>query len=225
MPEIRGVLFDLDGTLVDSEWLHVAAWREIADKYKLEVSGDWDVDYVGKTDVYQAEKMLVQFPHLPPVRELLIERHNNYQRLLRENCHKIRFPGVEEGLKQLRADGFKLAVGTNSPIGNTTTALEAGGIETYFNALVAFGMVPNGKPAPDIYLEAARRIDVEPAACVVVEDTEVGLMAGKAAGCFTIGVATSRNFKDLAIADKLFNTTKEAIDWIRISAGCDIKTA
>lgn len=225
MPEFRGVLFDLDGTLVDSEWLHVGAWKVIVENYKLELTGDWDKDYIGKPDVYQAEKMRAQFPHLPEMPELLVERHAIYQRLLRENSDKIRFPGVEEGLKELRADGFKLAVGTNSPLTNTTVALEAAGIDKYFDALVAFGMVPHGKPAPDIYLEAARRIGVDPALCVVVEDTDVGIMAGKAAGCFSIGVATSYDPKDLAKADKIFKTTKDGIDWIRASADCGVKRA
>lgn len=215
MPEIRGILCDLDGTLVNSEWVHVLAWNVIGEKYKLVLEEGWDADYVGKPDAYQAEKMRQMFPQLPEESALLVERHAIYQDLLRKHAEQIRFPGVLDEVKNALDAGYLLAVGSNSVLPNCTTALDAAGLSAYFPVVVAYGQVKEGKPAPDIYLEAARRLGLSPAECVVLEDTEIGLVAGKAAGCRTVGVTTTHMSEDLTSADRVFSKTADAFAWIR----------
>lgn len=217
MPEIKGILCDLDGTLVNSEWIHVLAWDVIAERYSLTTPDGWQEDYIGRSDLYQAEKLRASFPSLPEAKELLKERHAIYQEHLFLNSEKLRFPGVREGLETMIANGFKLAVGTNSPYENTVAALRAAAIEQFFKVMVTFGTVKEGKPAPDIYLEAARKLGLSPEECAVLEDTEIGIRSGKAAGCFTLGVATTHSREVLRGADMVFADTPKALEWIRTS--------
>lgn len=214
MSVIRGVLCDLDGTVANSEWAHVEAWNVLAKKYRLDTPDGWTDDYVGKANEYQADKMLLAYPFLPPKKELLRERHAIYQNLVRNNAEKVRYPGVSEGLQALTEKGYAIALGSNSPMENCITALEAAAIVEYFQVIVAYGMVRAGKPAPDIYLEAARQLGLEPRECAVVEDTEVGVTSGKAAGCLVLGVLTTSSPESLRAADMMFPDTAAALNWL-----------
>lgn len=215
MPVIEAVLCDLDGTLVDSEGYHVQAWMEVANRHGVVLPEGWDADYVGKPDYDTAVRMLPMFPRHPTVKDLLRERHRRYQDLVAAHSQEVRYPGVESGLETLRNAGVKLGVGTNSPMENTTAALKAAGIDRLFEVIVAYGMVPNGKPAPDIYLAAAERLGVAPSACVVVEDTVVGIVSGKAAGCYVIAVSTTHQAEELRKeADLVLPDTDSAFRWI-----------
>lgn len=214
MRDFAGVLCDLDGTLVDSEPFHIAAWNEIADRYGLNMPNGWDLAYVGKTDRFQAEQMRLEYPFLPDTETLLVERHGLYQDFLQQHRDKLIFPGTKESLAALQGIGVKLAVGSNSPMDNCVAALEIAGIAAFFPVIVAFGVVKEGKPAPDIYLEAAKRIGLPPEQCVVIEDTEIGLSSGKAAGCYSLGVTTTHRAEDLPSADKLFDSPAQALTWL-----------
>ncbi|MDR1613440.1 MAG: HAD family phosphatase [Planctomycetota bacterium] len=215
MRRIEGVMCDLDGTVCDSEWAHILAWEKIVHhKYGFRLEEGWDLDYIGKPDDYAARAMRNNFPALPETDVLLRERHEAYRGIITEKAELLRYPGLREELEKLSAAGFKLAVGTNSPLENTLTALRSAGIDKYFPVVVAYGMTERGKPAPEIYLEAARRLGVDPAQAVVVEDTPIGIAAGKAAGAIVIAVTTTNPASVLSDADLVIESPAAAMAWI-----------
>ena len=214
MRKIIGVLCDLDGTLVDNEWVHVLAWVETAKRYSITLRDDWADDYVGKPDSLFVDDLRVAYPALPEKEALLAERQVIYRRLLVEHQKKIRFPGVSDSLKALEKSGCKLAIGSNSKIENVKAALAAGKLEDHFPVIVSFGMVKNCKPAPDIYIETARRLGLPPESCAVIEDTPLGVASGREAGCIALAVATTTAAGNLKSADRTFQTTADALNWI-----------
>ncbi|MDR0362035.1 MAG: HAD family phosphatase [Planctomycetota bacterium] len=214
MRRIEALLCDLDGTICDSEWAHIEAWELVVRGHGFELDEGWDLDYVGKPDDFAAVRMRERYPSLPPAKDLLAERHGAYRKIIAEHSDRVSYPGVAEALEKLAAAGIKLAVGTNSPWDNTIAALRAAGIERFFPVIVAYGMTPRGKPAPDLYVEAALRLDVDPAVCAVVEDTPIGIDAGKAAGAFVVAVTTTNTRDALVDADIVLDSPAAAMNWI-----------
>lgn len=106
-------------------------------------------------------------------------------------------PGCRALLSSLRAHGARLAVGSSGPRENVDLVLDAGGIRSFFGAVVHAGLVRRGKPAPDIFLRAAELLSVLPAHCTVVEDAPSGVRAALAAGMRVVGVATNHTADEL----------------------------
>lgn len=213
--EIGGLICDLDGTLVDTEEFHIRAWAEILGKYGFRISKEQEQAYVGGSDEDLAAYCVKQLAIPVPAAELLRERHTLYRQLLMSNRERVAYPGVAEELAQLRRLGLKMAVATNSPMENTLVPLMLAGIESYFPTLITLGMCRLPKPAPDAYLRAAQSMAVPPEACVVIEDTPVGIKAGKAAGAFVLGLLTSNTGKSMIGADAIFPTARDALSWVR----------
>lgn len=213
--EIAGIICDLDGTLVDTEDLHLEAWYDIVKRYGATLPEGWEARYMGNPDIDWAHHC-VEAHSLPLSADaLLAERHKLYRSLLRAHGSRAAFPGVAEELGRLTGLGVKMAVGTNSPIENTTVALEFAGISSFFPVVVAFGMTPRGKPAPDIFQAAAARLGLRPDECAVLEDTRPGVTAGKAAGATVLAVTTTNPASVLADADMIFPSTRDAMGWVR----------
>ena len=213
--EIAGIICDLDGTLVDTEDLHLKAWYDIVKHYDATLPDGWEGRYMGNPDIDWAHYCVDTFSIPLSAEALLAERHDLYRTLLRAHGTRTAFPGVAEELCALAELGVKRAVGTNSPIENTTVALELAGISSFFPVVVAFGMTPRGKPAPDIFLAAAARLGLRPGECAVLEDTHPGVQAGKAAGAMVLAVTTTNPAPVLAAADMIFPSTRDAMGWVR----------
>ncbi|MDR3210314.1 MAG: HAD family phosphatase [Planctomycetota bacterium] len=214
MPVTRGLICDLDGTLLNNEWVHVLAWEEELLLHGVKIAAGWDAQYVGHPDRDLAKLLVEAYPVLPAAEDLLAKRNQRYRELLVEKRQGVIFPGVAEVLAELRELGVLTAIGSNSPMENCLAALEVAGLADYFPVIVAHGMAAAPKPAPDIYCEATRRLDLPPAECAVVEDTGLGVAAGKAAGCLTLAVLTTSTPERLAGADRVFPTTAAALEWV-----------
>lgn len=213
--EIGGLICDLDGTLVDTEEYHIQAWAEILGKYGFAFSKGQERKYVGASDEALAEYCVKMLAMPVAAADLLRERNILYRQLLMSNRERIAFPGVAEELEELRRMGLRMAVATNSPMENTLVPLMLAGIETYFPTLITLGMGGRPKPAPDPFVHAAQSMAARPGECVVVEDTPIGVRAGKAAGAYVLGLLTTAADKDMAEADALFASTRDALAWIR----------
>lgn len=214
MYDIDAVICDLDGTLVDTEELHLKAWYDSVAAHGHHLPDGWEHHYIGNPDIDWAVHCVRTYSPMPDAETLLRERHARYQSLLGEHGEKTAFPGVKDELVKLRERGFKLAVGTNSPLENTTCALRLAGIEHFFPVVVAYGMTPRGKPFPDIFLAAAEWLGVDPRRAVVLEDSAPGIRAGKEAGAMVLALATTNPPEALTEADMLFPATREAMRWV-----------
>ncbi len=125
--------------------------------------------------------------------------------------HETRIPGVNELIEYINTKGYKIGLATNSSHDIIDVVLKKIGIKHYFNFIASVKDVKRGKPEPDVYLYAAKNLDVEPKNCLVVEDSIVGINAAHRAGMSVVAIPNKRDFDklDFEIADFKIRTLKE----------------
>jgi HAD superfamily hydrolase (TIGR01509 family) len=186
---IRAVVFDLDGVLIDSE--HV--WDEVREALAHERGGNWHPgaqrDMMGMSSPewsrYMHERIGLGEPPAE-INRLVVERMVG-----RYASGPPWLPGAREAVRRLAAV-FELGLASSSNRELIDLVLAAGGLAPLFRATVSSEEVAAGKPAPDVYLEAARRLGVEPGACTAVEDSHNGIRAAKAAGMRCLAIPNMR---------------------------------
>lgn len=202
MPAVA-VVFDLDGVLADSEPVHLAAEQAALAEHGHELTHAAKQPFVGLAN---AEIMhgLIELFGLDATAEELAEAKAGYQRRLLAGMSG--FPVTTELVRRLAERGVPIAVASGSTRWNIDASLDAVGLSGFFDVRVSAEEVPLGKPAPDVFLEAARRLGVEPASCVVVEDAVPGMTAALAAGmrCVAIPTITEPLDPEFARAHLLF---------------------
>src|SRR5437879_2077790 len=183
VPRLRAVLFDIDGTLLDTRDAWVAAFEAgLAAIRKTSISGAEAAQWIGTPiEVIYAERCAV-------VGDELAKAVREFQRIEAESVRDgmRAYPGVREAIASLVA--WKLAAVTNKRRDTSIEALRVSGLLPFFALVLGGDSVPHKKPAPDPILRAASALGVRPAECAVVGDTENDVVAGKAAGARTIGV-------------------------------------
>jgi HAD superfamily hydrolase (TIGR01509 family) len=183
--EIAAVVFDLDGVLLDSE----AAWVQVKKEFTEETGGhwkqsaEWDMLGMGSTEWsrYMHDELGVPVPPeqiSSEVAERLAERYRQRLPLL---------PGAVEAVRSL-AQEWPLALATSSNRNVIDLVLEEADIADAFAATVSSEEVARGKPAPDVYLDAAQRLEVDPGACAAIEDSSNGIRSAHAAGMAVIAI-------------------------------------
>lgn len=179
----KGAIFDMDGTLVDTEKYYYRAWIETADDFGVERNPDISRLCSGGSPTQN--RWLIHKLY-PTVDENAYFDHTiaRVQRWTEEEL--LLLPGVKETLDRFRAEGIKMAVASSSVLSTIEKNLERVGIIDYFDALVSSQFVAHSKPLPDIFIYAAGRINVPPKDCWVFEDSFNGVKAGNAAGCSTM---------------------------------------
>lgn len=190
-----GVIFDMDGVILDNNFAHKKAWEKYSRDLGFSLSEeDFKTKVFGKTN----EEILVNFfPDATPevIEQLSLEKEAVYR--------SIYFPdfkilaGLESLLKNLQLNNIPVAVASNAPLVNIDFALDTGFIRPYFKSVVSAKMVEKPKPAPDIYLKAAESINRKPDNCIVFEDSLTGVQAANAAGCQVVGVTTTYSKEEL----------------------------
>lgn len=183
MPRLRAVLFDVDGTLLDTRDAWIAAFDAgLAAIRKTSISGSEAAQWIGTPiEVIYAERCGLGGDDLTKaVRE--------FQRVEAASVHEgmRAYPGIRENLASLAA--WKLAAVTNKRHDTSVEALRVTGLLPFFALVLGGDSVPRKKPAPDPILRAASALGVQPTECAVVGDTENDVRAGKSAGARTIGV-------------------------------------
>jgi HAD superfamily hydrolase (TIGR01509 family) len=182
---LKHVIFDCDGVLVDSEPLSMRADVMLLKQHGIEISeAEAHTRFVGTTFQAMLDMMTVQFGTQFP--EGLHEVKNRMVEDLYRNELKI-VDGVKDVLDNLKARGISISIGSNSPKKRVELAIELTGIASYFDRIVSYEDVAQGKPAPDIFLTAAALAGAKIGECVVVEDSITGTTAAHAAGIRTIG--------------------------------------
>ena len=182
---IEAVVFDLDGVLLDSEQL----WDEAREQLARERGGRWhdqaQRDMMGMSSLEWSRYMHETIGLPEPPEEISREVVERLTALYRERLPAI--PGAKEAVERLAAD-YKLGLASSSNRELIDLALELLGVAHLFAATVSSEEVAHGKPAPDVYLEAARRLGIEPARAAAVEDSQNGILAAKAAGMRVIAI-------------------------------------
>jgi HAD superfamily hydrolase (TIGR01509 family) len=182
---IEAVLFDLDGVLIDSE----PVWEQVRRRVVAEHGGHWDPDTqdrlmgmsTGEWSRYLSEDLGVGLSP-PDVADVVIEAMAAQYRE-----HLPLLPGATGAVRRMAAR-WPLGLASSSPRSLIDTVLDAAALRSYFAAAMSTEEVARGKPAPDIYLAVAGRLDKPPAACAAVEDSSNGLRAAAAAGLAVVAV-------------------------------------
>ena len=206
---IEAVIFDLDGVLLDSE--HV--WNDARETLARERGGRWhdraQRDMMGMSSLEWSRYMHDVVGLADPPEEISAEVVRRVEGIYRERLPLV--DGAEDAVTRL-AERFRLALASSSNRPIIDLFAELGGLGPYFEETVSSEEVARGKPSPDVYLEAARRLGVAPDACAAVEDSHNGILSAKAARMRVIAVPTSRYPPDadaLAAADLVLESLRE----------------
>ena len=180
MEQYKGVIFDLDGTLVDSMWMWHAIDIEFLNSRGIDVPENLQSEIEGKSFTETAIYFKNRFSLQNSIEEIKdIWNKMSYDKYKNEVQLK---PYAYEFLEKLRSMGMKLAIATSNSKALTQCILEARKISHFFDAVVTGCDVSHGKPDPEIYLKASNQIGINPADCAVFEDVTQGIIAAKRAG-------------------------------------------
>ncbi|MGA2132345.1 MAG: HAD family phosphatase [Bryobacteraceae bacterium] len=183
----RAVLWDLDGTLVDSEQQHWLAWRDTMSAEGVALT----FDQFRATFGWRNDAILKSWlgPDIDSQRIARIgdAKEELYRNLVRRD-HIEPLPGAAEWVRRLHTDGWLQAVASSAPRLNIDVVMEAIGLADQFQATASAEDVQRGKPDPQVFLLAASRLGVPPARSIVVEDAPAGIEAARRAGMHSIGV-------------------------------------
>jgi beta-phosphoglucomutase family hydrolase len=201
-------IFDWDGVIMDSSRQHEQSWEQLArEQQRLLPPGFFKRSFGMKNERIIPE--LLGWTNDPArVRTLSDRKEEIYRELIRHD-RIAPLPGVREWLDALRAAAVPCAIGSSTPRANIECVIDALKLRDYFQAAVTGEDVTHGKPNPEVFLLAARKLGVPPARCVVFEDAHVGLAAARAGGMKAVGVATTHPAESLRDADRVVRRLDE----------------
>lgn len=187
--KIRAVIFDLDGVIVTTDECHYQAWKKIADAENIEFDRKVNERLRGVSRMESLEIVLERakkvYSDAEKVR--LAELKNAYYvELISQLTSDAILPGVRENLEHLKENGIKIAIGSSSK--NTPIILRQIGLSDMFHAVSDGNNITKSKPDPEVFLKAADMLGIPYEECLVVEDADAGIIAGKEAGMKTLAV-------------------------------------
>jgi len=211
MTDIRGFIFDLDGVITDTAELHFQSWKALADAESLPFTREDNEQLRGVSRRESLERLL-KGRDVPEATKLewMTRKNDLYRAKLTTITPDDLLPGVRAFLDQARARGIKIGLGSASK--NARDVLASLGVTTLFDALGDGNSVVNPKPAPDLFVWVAGRLDLNPAECVVFEDAEAGVDAAKGGGFMTVGIGQANvSHADYLLEDGLKDVTPQRI--------------
>jgi HAD superfamily hydrolase (TIGR01509 family) len=182
---IKAVVLDMDGLMLDTEFIYQRAWQRAAAELGFDIEDGFYWTLIGRTTADGEAALRERFgDHFPVAKfrerwEQLWHTHVDEQGIPTK-------PGLHEFLALLEGHRIPFAIATSSDREYATLSLRAAHLESSSHYLVTGDQVEQGKPAPDIYLEAARRLGVDPSGCLALEDSEAGIVAAVSAGMYAV---------------------------------------
>ena len=185
---IKAVLFDMDGLMVDTESLATEAFIHSAKKQGYDMTKEETLLVLGFTTKSIYEFWENYFKNSDVSGKQLVDDHYKYIENILFTTGPRKMPYIEELLKYLKESNYKVAVASSSNIDHIINNMEKTGLKKYIDKFASGAEVENGKPAPDVFLLAAERLGVKPEECLVLEDSKAGVIAGSSAGAKVIMV-------------------------------------
>lgn len=210
MQNCRAFIFDMDGVIIDSEPIHSRVKLDTFAHFGIDFRAEDLARYMGRTSGAIFRDALADSGRkdITP-EEMAAYKHAHYLEVLESGVIEP-VAGSVELIKKLYAAGIPLGLATSSNVRVMNTVLDSFAIRKYFSSILSGGELPESKPNPAIYLISADRLGVDPAACVVLEDTENGILAAKRAGMYCIAYRNPNSGKqDLHLADTVVDSLAE----------------
>ena len=198
---IKAVIFDLDGVIVSTDDCHYEAWKKMADEEGIYFDKIINNRLRGVTRMESLEIVLekAEKEYSEEEKLQLAECKNGYYKeFITKLTPSDILPGALKTLDELKVNGIKVAIGSSSK--NTPVILKQIGLSDYFDAVSDGNNITNSKPDPEVFLKAADMLGIPYAECMVVEDADAGIEAGKSAGMKTVSVHGAKG-ADIEIAD------------------------
>jgi len=195
---LGAVLWDMDGTLVDSEEYHWISWRDTMAAVGVALTHDEFMESFGQRNDAILARWLGPDASAGRVQRIGDTKEELYRKLLRAGG-LAPLPGAAEWLMRLHGEGWAQAIASSAPRANVAAVLEVTELGGCFQAIVSAEDVTRGKPDPQVFLTAAARLGIATARCIVVEDAAAGVEAARRAGMRSIGVRPSLA-ADVAVA-------------------------
>jgi HAD superfamily hydrolase (TIGR01509 family) len=204
---IKAVIFDMDGTIVDSEPIYDRVNAEIYEKYGFNLSQEDYDRHMGAnmkdiwTDILERYSVKEEFSHYQIEDFMEDHIHSSYQGLAEAEDLEL-MPGVKDWFEFLKDHGYKMIIASSSYAPVIEHVYQRFGLGQYMEGYVDGNSIENGKPAPDIFLKAAAELGVKPEDCLIIEDSEHGVNGAHQAGAKVIGFNRAQSdSQDLSKAD------------------------
>ncbi len=199
----KACLFDLDGVLVDTAIYHFKAWRMLGENFGYQLTEEQNEQLKGVSRVESLNRILVwaSFSATEEQKEIwLKEKNDNYLSLISGMNPTEILPGVVDFLSQIKADGYKIGLGSASK--NAEIILEKTELMPWFDLIIDGNKVSKSKPDPEVFLKGAEGLGLLPHECIVFEDAQAGVEAAKSGGMKVIGIGEASVLKE---ADKVIS--------------------
>lgn len=205
---IKAVIFDMDGVIADTERIYFDADNMVLRQFGKEQTLDYFLKFVGTTTKHHYQTIIKDFGLNASVDELLMQRQK-YTALLMKNGIGTN-AGVMQIIEQAKAKHMPIGLASSSAPERIQTVLNATGLTAVFDVVVSGEQVKAHKPEPDVYIETAKRLGVNPTNCLAIEDSRSGVLAAKAAGMKCVALRTSFTLnQDVSAADKVVNRLEQ----------------
>lgn len=178
-PEL--IIFDMDGLMFDTEMLSFISSKQAVGMYGYDIDSEFYIKTIGSTEERTKEIYYSHFGRKFPAEDVRVERLKIMGDIMGKNGVPVK-PGLYELLEYLKILGVKKAVATSTQRERALFMLKSAGVDIYFDYILCGDEISNSKPHPEIFLKAAQKLGCKPEDCVVLEDSEVGIMAAHRAG-------------------------------------------
>ena len=185
----KACLFDLDGVLVDTAIYHFQAWKILGENFNYQLTEEQNEQLKGVSRVESLNRILnwASYTATEEQKEIwLKEKNDNYLQLITHMNPSEILPGVVDFLGQIKADGYKIALGSASK--NAEIILEKTHLTPWFDVIIDGNKVSKSKPDPEVFLKGAEGLGLLPSECIVFEDAQAGVDAAIAGGMKVIGI-------------------------------------
>jgi beta-phosphoglucomutase family hydrolase len=209
MEKFKAVIFDMDGVLIDSEPLHIKVETAMFNELNIPLSKDMYTRFAGTTSLSMWSALVEEFHINKKPEELAFTSNNRFIDELKNSKEVALFEGVIDVLEKLKSNNITVALASSSSIDIVNVVLDRFNLRTYFNAIVTGTDVKHSKPHPEIFLLAAKRLNISPSECIVVEDSTNGVLAANHAGIYCVGFKPVGNQHELPEASWIINSFKE----------------
>ncbi len=207
---IRAAIFDLDGTILDNNSYHLRSWLEYLSEKHIEISEEeFGKNISGRTNKDAVEYIFGRKMSDEEAMHYTLEKEAVYRKLYAPYIQPVK--GLIDLLDFFHERRIKMAIATSGIQPNIDFMFDHLPIKKYFDAVVNSAHITHGKPEPEIYLTTARRIGVEPARCIVFEDSFPGIASGQSAGMYVVAITTTHTRRELSVADTVIDDFSELL--------------